>query len=466
MCGIAGGQIDGTAGRVACVALAHRGPDYAATRTWGRITLAHTRLAIRDLHERSHQPLTYGTTTVVYNGELWNAEEVRRELREERGLAFHTTGDTEVFAAALDAWGSHALTRLDGMWVIAWYDEADGDLRLATDRYGEVPVHVGQLDGRFVFASEVKALVAMGVTPSATRQLGPGELVTLRGVTPEHGHWSRIEPGPWLTDLPTAADAVAKTLDAAVARRTVSDVPVACLLSGGLDSAATLAMLVERLPEVCAYTAVYDRRSPDLRAARVVAEHLGVELVEVEVPEPTADGLAATVAQIEMPHKAQVEIGWACLALADALRADGVKVVYSGEGSDELWGSYGFSYHGIKADGWYGHRRKLFLGQYRKNFARVNKVFLARGVEPRMPFLDDALVQLALSLPVEAVRDGRRPKAVLERAVAERLPGAILRRAKLAFQDAAGLKAACASAVADPLKFYRAEYRSRYGGAQ
>src|SRR5690606_20503727 len=101
---------------------------------------------------------------------------------------------------------------------------------------------------------------------------------------------------------------------------------------------------------------------------------------------------------IEQPFKAQIEIGWACLHLARQIAADGYRVTYSGEGSDELWASYGFAYHGIQQHGWYDYRRDLFLDQARKNFVRCNKIFMAASVECRLPFLSTPLVEYALSL--------------------------------------------------------------------
>ena len=158
-----------------------------------------------------------------------------------------------------------------------------------------------------------------------------------------------------------------------------------------------------------------------------------------------------------------MEVGWPCLALAERMRADGFKVTFSGEGSDELWASYGFAYHAFaRGADWHTYRRDLFLGQHRKNFARVNKVFMAHGVEARLPFLSPNLVEYALGLPREAVQDGRsKPKAVLQRAamIGNTVPTVVANRPKVAFQDALGVKAAAAEAVKDPRRFYAAEFR-------
>jgi asparagine synthase (glutamine-hydrolysing) len=250
-----------------------------------------------------------------------------------------------------------------------------------------------------------------------------------------------------------------------VREREIADVPVCTLLSGGIDSAAVAHHLAASFPQLVAYIAVYDKQSRDLRCAREVAEMCGVELVEVPVEVPSADDLARVVGVIEMPHKAQIEIGWACLALARRMHADGFKVTFSGEGSDELWASYGFAYHALKTQNWHTYRRDLFTGQHRKNFARCNKIFMAHSIECRLPYLNTNLVEYAISLDRNAVQDGKsKPKAVIQEAYAGLLPKSITARPKLAFQDGMGIKRQIAQVLPDPARFYRAEYRTAFRG--
>jgi asparagine synthase (glutamine-hydrolysing) len=432
--------------------LAHRGPDAAGTAAVGEIVLGHTRLAILDLDPRSNQPFCRGQTILTYNGELWNYRELRAEL-EALGERFSTTGDTEVVAAALDRWGPQALPRFNGMFALGW--TRDGStLHLARDRFGEIPLHFGRR-WPFAFASERKALMAMGVPGSAIDDVRPGERLE---IMPEG-----IRRVTWY-DLPTAAsresrgDASQKlrqNLEASCAERSIADVPVCTLLSGGIDSAVITHLLAREIPGLVAYTAVMNRKSPDLRAARQIASYLGVRLVEVPIPIPRHKDLATVVRHIEMPHKAQVEIGWACLVLARAIQRDGFKVTFTGEGSDELWASYGFAYHALKTQDWHAYRKTLFLSQGRKNFARCNKVFMSHGIECRLPFLNPALVEHAISLPRQAVQNGpTRPKAVLQEAFLGDLPSFVTQRAKLAFQDGLGLKQAIARNLPDPQRFY------------
>ncbi|MGH3429711.1 MAG: asparagine synthase-related protein, partial [Mycobacteriales bacterium] len=277
--------------------------------------------------------------------------------------------------------------------------------------------------------------------------------------------WYDPATRPIADDFETAAGRIRQLVAAGSTERTISDVPVCTLLSGGIDSSAVLVDLLKAIPDITAYAAVMDPRSPDLKAARRLASELGVRLVEVRVPSPTADDLAAVVATIEMPFKAQVEIGWACIHLADAMHRDGFKVTFSGEGSDELWASYGFAYHALKTEGWHQYRKDLILDQGRKNFARCNKIFMAYSVECRLPFLHTPLVEYALSLRRESVQKKARPKAVMQEAYRGVLPDEIVKRQKLAFQDGMKMKAAAARAVADPKSFYSAEFRRLSAGS-
>jgi len=458
VCGIAGGFGDINE-RVTLAALRHRGPDAEGVKLIAGVTLVHTRLAVIDLDSRSDQPFTYGHTTITYSGEMWNYEALRGAL-EHDGCSFGTSGDTEVMAALLDRRGEAGLADIQGMFAVAWVrDDEGGIIRLARDRHGETPLHLSLTIPR-LFASEKKTLMAMGVPRGAVAWVPPGHVVELR----EDGSarpraWYKMPLGRSDDDLDTASERVITLIAEGARERTVADAPVCALISGGIDS--TLVALHAGVD--VGYVAVRDPRSPDLRVARVVAEAYEMELREVVVPAPSAADAAGVVEAIEMPHKAQVEIGWACLHLAERIAADGYKVVLSGEGSDELWASYGMSYHGVKKDGWFEYRRKLFRAQHRKNFARCNKVFMAKGVECRLPFLNTGLVEYALSLPEASVRRGGRLKAVLEVASWGDVPEAVLTRGKLAFQDGMGIKEDFGRAVSNPAAFYRAEHNRIYG---
>lgn len=461
MCGIAGGVgVSEKQTWAALDAMAHRGPDAQEVEMFGPVGLGHARLSIIDPgNDTANQPMKRGHVWLSYNGELWNHAALRANL-ESKGRAFTTQCDTEVVAHALDEWGEDALLRFEGMFGLAWWDGES--LRLARDRFGEVPLHYARTRSGWAFASELRGIEQLGAKGASAVDVGPGEMVQLHPTTTKRRYYDPpCDPQP--ITMAQGAPKVRAMLEASMVERSMADVPVCCLLSGGIDSALVAAMAVKQFPDLVAYTAVYNDRSRDVRCARAVAEHLGIRLIEVAVPAPTADDLAGVVEMIELPFKAQVEIGWACSFLAKRMRADGFKVTYSGEGSDELWASYGFAYHGLKTTGWHPYRKGLFMTQARKNFIRCNKVFMRASVECRLPFLNRGLVELALSLPQDAVQVGKgRPKAVLQDAVRDMLPADVVDRPKVAFQDGMGLKEACATAVANPKRFYGAVYANRF----
>lgn len=467
MCGIiaAAAPCDLAAG---LAALAHRGPDATAVALVDGISLGHARLAIQDPLSRSDQPFTDGPVTIAYNGELFNGPAVRVAVDAAcPGRTWSTTGDTETLAAALAVLGpAAALPLLDGMFAVAWADtRTPGTLFLARDRHGEVPLHVHRA-APMMAASELKAFRASGRRCGlAIADVQPGTWWAIRGGYAEVTVFHRLRAHPAGQSLDTAAPELAAHLARAVDRRVIADVPVCSLLSGGIDSAIIALELTRHHPDLVCYTARMDPRSADLRATRVAAEAIGARLVEVDIPAPSADDLARVVRQIEMPYKAQVEIGWACLQLAARISGDGFKVTYSGEGSDELWASYGFSWHGLQKTDWHTYRRDLIAAQAVRNFPRVNKSFMAHGVEARLPFLDPDVVRFALSLPEHAVQVGfgtTRSKTVLRRAYDGRLPDMLLRRPKTGFQEGLGIRQVITAGLPDPARFYRAEHRRLY----
>lgn len=459
MCGIVGGYSDRVAQGVA--ALRHRGPDCQDMVAIGGATLGHTRLSIIDIGSRSDQPFRYGDITLVFNGEIWNYKSLKTDL-EKLGDRFTTLGDTEVLAAAINRWGTDALQKLDGMFACAWvYDGSQ--IFLARDKYGEIPLHIAK-QKPFLFASEIKALLAMEAYPMSVTDIPPGSyaIASKKGIQ-LHQYYD-IPMVKRDASLSQSSRELIPLVSSGVAERSISDVPVCTLLSGGIDSACVAYHLKKQIPGIVAYTAVFNPKSRDLRCAREVARALGMDLIEVKIPMPTADDLSSVIGAIEMDYKAQVEIGWACLKLAERMQSDGFRVTFSGEGSDELWASYGFAYHALKTQDWHQYRKNLFLSQSRKNFVRCNKIFMAHSIECRLPFLHFPLVEYAISLPRSAVQDGKsKPKAIIQNAYKGILPDSVASRPKVAFQDGLGLKEAISRSLVNPKAFYSSEFRKIYG---
>lgn len=468
MCGIVG-QFISVASNIETIKnavdlMAHRGPDANGVFLDAGVIFGHTRLSIIDISNRSNQPFTYGETTISFNGEIWNHVELRKELQF-LGLRFRTKSDTEVVAAVLDKYGSQGLNKLRGMFAIAWKRAEEKRFFLARDIFGEIPIHFIP-KYPFQFCSELKILKKICRNFSTSISVPPGSFIEVEKSRYSVRKYSEPVLSKSRAQIKEAGEKTCKFLAASVNERTISDVPICTLLSGGIDSSIITYLLSMGNLGLVAYTAVYNEKSNDLKYARKLAKILGIELREVKIPKPSKKDLVKIIEIIEMPYKAQIEIGWICYWLAKKIREDGFKVVFSGEGSDELLASYAFSYYSLKTQDFQQYRKDLFLTQERKNFCRTNKIFMHFGVESRLPFLNKELVEFLLSLPVEIVRDGKNLKNILSTAFCSTpIPQEILYRPKVAFQDGAGIKEDIQELFGgkqQAMSFYRGEYKRLY----
>lgn len=461
MCGIAGSfraewDVDRALDKIA-----HRGPDGRGVAEARDAVFGHVRLAIQDPHPRSAQPFVYDRITLAFVGEIWNWHEVREELVD-AGYPFRTEGDTEVVAAALNRWGpSGGLQRLEGMFAMAWADSLPSrstGVFLARDRFGKVPLYAIQetdrLGGGVRWSSERKAF---------NREAAFAEPV------PPGCVWPVLErPLPYYNLSPAPSrlgdpEGVRMRLARGVRDRLQADVPVCCLISGGLDSSAVLALVKEQKPDVVAYTAAYSEESPDLETSRRLCAHLKIPLREVWIDPPDMDALRRAVYAIEVTSKTQVEIATLCLPLAARIREDGFRVCLSGEGADELFGGYGtLARRATDDDRWRRERMEFLAKMGRSDFMRVNKAFMAHGVECRTPFLHRPLVERVLSLGVKQCPPGKK---LLKRAVEDIVPQWVTSRKKLTFQGAAGVADHCDQMLrGTQRKTYNALARELFGG--
>jgi len=370
MCGIAGvirfdgGQVDPALLRAMADRLAHRGPDGEGYFHRGAVGLAHRRLAIIDI-TGSPQPMSTPDERlhVCFNGEIFNY----RELREEIAFPYRTDGDTEVLLAAYAADGADGVRRLRGQFAYALFDEAEQVVTLFRDRVGVLPLYYHSDGRRLVFASEVKALepampgglsvdtaslddyltrraVAAPFTLfSGVRKLLPGH--TLRVDTSGHvetrAYWTLPDPSDTVDLQPDeAVDAVGAALDAAVADALVADVPVGAYLSGGVDSSlivATATRLRGGAP-VETFAAGFGAPTDELHHARRVAEHVGSNHHEVTLrPGDFSSAWQELSWFRDAPLSEPADVAVWSLATEARKR---VKVVLSGEGSDELFAGY------------------------------------------------------------------------------------------------------------------------------
>jgi asparagine synthase (glutamine-hydrolysing) len=373
MCGIAGTyqQVDGQAaaekmGRC----LDHRGPDEAGAYSYSDdrldVHFAHRRLSIIDL-QHGQQPLVKSPFVLCYNGELYNYREIRADLAA-GGSVFTTSSDTEVVLEAWRRWGPRCLKRFRGMFAFALLDQHTGSLFLARDQFGIKPLHYIHRKDGVVFASEIKALVAvfgselqistLGLVASMLYYWVPDQMCSLRGI-------DRLPPGTWSEFRPDGTHHVERYWDVAeeaaaaqdcrwdlrevlkdsVNAHLVADVPVSSFLSGGLDSSIVTVLAKQANPQVDAYTITFraqDRRleamPDDAVYARKIARRYGIELHEIELTPDVVELLPKMVGVLDEPIGDPAAIN--TLLMSEAARAAGVKVILSGMGADELFGGY------------------------------------------------------------------------------------------------------------------------------
>jgi len=366
MCGICGYVGPGRETTLAAMAatLAHRGPDGAGRFVGEGIGLAHRRLAIIDL-EGGAQPMTDAAGNVlVFNGEIYNFLELRREL-EGLGRRFVTRSDTEVLLGAYRQWGQACLSRLRGMFAFALWDTERRELFVARDRVGIKPLYYAAVGGVFYFASEAKALLEI---PGFRRRLNrtalplyltfrytPGEQTLFDGIR-------KLLPGHALTVAADGSLAVSQywslhfapdegpsaaqwqerfwgTFEEAVRLRMISDVPLGAYLSGGLDSSLLVAAMSELSSSpVDAFSVGFrDRRFNELPHAAVVARHFGCRHHVLHAEEEAAELLDPVVYHLDEPLGDLAAIPTFLMARQTKPQ---VSVVLSGEGADELLAGY------------------------------------------------------------------------------------------------------------------------------
>lgn len=376
MCGILGWIESSSSDRLSAFraaldTLAHRGPDDSGVYEAGPVLFGHRRLSIIDLTENGHQPMLDPASgaVVVFNGEIYNYLELRREL-ENSGVEFRTDSDTEVLLHAYLRWGSEALRKFNGMWSLAIWQPASNKVFVARDRFGVKPFYYIHQSGRFAFASEPKALLQLFPekrTPNdlaVYRFLAEGKLYTdaqsfyqdiavlpaaccaeydlASGRLIQQRYWDYPDhTDPWPGDWPEAVEAFTSLFDDAVSLRMRSDVPVGVTLSGGLDSTAVIASAMRSQgPERVCLTSVYGERDRgEARWAETALRPYGMVPVQVEAPKHGwLDTLNAISWHMDAPgYSPAVYPLWHLMREA---RRRGVYVLLEGQGADEALGGY------------------------------------------------------------------------------------------------------------------------------
>ena len=429
----------------------HRGPDWSGVFSNDKAIMAHERLAIVD-PASGKQPLFTEDRSLVLaaNGEIYNHRVLRKQF--EGKYQFQTESDCEVILALYKEKGVHFLDEMNGIFGFAIYDVAKDEYFIARDHMGIIPLYIGwDQNGTFYVASELKALEGHC---SKIQLFPPGHYMSSKDgkfVQWYKREWTDFDA---VKDNETSIEEIKIALEAAVHRQLMSDVPYGVLLSGGLDSSITSAIAkkyaqkrIESGDTVDAWYpqlhsfAVGLEGSPDLAAAQVVADHLGT--IHHEIKFTIQEGLDAVrdvIYNIETYDVTTIRASTPMYLMARVIKSMGIKMVLSGEGSDELFGGYLYFHKAPNAREFHEETVRKLSKLHMYDCLRANKSLAAWGIEGRVPFLDKEFMDVAMRInPQDKMINGERmEKWVLRKAFEDMLPASVAWRQKEQFSDGVG----------------------------
>lgn len=428
----------------------HRGPDWSGIYCGDNAVMAHERLAIVD-PTSGGQPLYNRdrTNVLAVNGEIYNHEELRLACPE---YDFQTQSDCEVILSLYEQKGINFLDDLNGIFAFALHDSKNNSYLIARDHMGIIPLYMGwDRSGNFYVASELKSLEG---TCSKIETFPPGHyLSSIEGeVKPWYKRdWSEYDA---VKDNETSIDDLRQALEDAVHRQLMSDVPYGVLLSGGLDSSVVsavakkyAAMRVEEHDQEKAWWprlhsfAVGLEGSPDLAAARKVADHIGTVHHEILFTiQEGLDALQDVIYHLETYDVTTVRASTPMYLMARAIKAMGIKMVLSGEGADEIFGGYLYFHKAPNAQAFHEETIRKLGKLHLYDCLRANKSLAAWGIEGRVPFLDKEFMDVAMRLNPEdkLITSERMEKWVVRKAFEDYLPESVAWRQKEQFSDGVG----------------------------
>jgi asparagine synthase (glutamine-hydrolysing) len=366
-----------------CTVQTHRGPDDTGVVSLGNVCLGAVRLSIIDLSEAGHMPMTdeNGRWWIVYNGEVYNFKELRQELSQ-CGHIFRSQTDTEVVLHAFREWGERCLERFVGMFAFAVYDRHTETLTLVRDRFGIKPLYYMHMGSHLLFSSEMKALTQARAHLRLDKQsliewflyrnvdvlspatlfedilaVLPGQLVTIRsGDVVTRDYYTpnlHVDKGRYQSFASASPDTVVADIEAALQQgiydRLVSDVPVGTLCSGGLDSSLVTAMAAQHTQQLTAFhVSVSGYAALDEKAhAEALTRDLGIPLISYALTGETyRRELPRAIYMSDLPLSYPNSVAY--FLICQVARANGVIVLLSGEGADELFGGYAWRYRNLR----------------------------------------------------------------------------------------------------------------------
>ncbi|MGD1929710.1 MAG: asparagine synthase B [Leptolyngbyaceae cyanobacterium] len=406
--------------------LVHRGPDDTGVIQESNWALGHQRLSIVDV-KGGHQPMQAASKRLysVCNGEIYNFQDLRS--RHFSDYSFRTAADSEVLLPLFQTFGKDLSQYLDGMFSFVVSD--DNEWLAGRDRIGIKPLYYGTTGDSIFFASELKALINCAET---IHEFPNGYYYhSQAGLVP---YYQLPEVTNFQQDVETILIDIQQTLAKSVQKRLMSDVPVGVFLSGGLDSSIIAALMKQQVSELHSF-AVGLPHSPDLKAARLVAEHLGTTHHEYVYSEAEMQAvLPEVIYYLESYDPALVRSAIPCYIVSQ-LASQHVKVVLSGEGADELFA--GYSYFADYDDPAALHEESVAIlqGLHNLNLQRVDRMTMAHSLEGRVPFLDVDFIECCLQIDpqLKLYSTFGSEKWLLRKAFEDLLPKEIVWRDKMEF---------------------------------
>lgn len=431
--------------------LRHRGPDWSGIYCGDKAIIAHERLSIVD-PESGGQPLYSKDRKLILgvNGEIYNHREIREQTKDK--YEYQTGSDCEVILALYQEKGVDFLDDLNGIFAFALYDEENDAYLIGRDHIGIIPLYMGwDKHGNFYVGSELKSLE--GVC-SKIQEFPPASYLYSKD-----GEIKRWWNRNWtdydnVKDSTTTVEELKKAMEAAVHRQLMSDVPYGVLLSGGLDSSVTSALAkkyagkrVEDHDEKDAWWpqlhsfVIGLEGSPDLAAAKKVADHIGT--IHHEIHYTIQEGLDAirdVIYHIETYDVTTIRASTPMYMLARVIKSMGIKMVLTGEGADEIFGGYLYFHKAPNAEEFHKETLRKISKLNLYDCLRANKSLAAWGVEGRVPFLDKEFIDVAMGMnPKDKMAgNGKMEKWVVRKAFEDLLPESVAWRQKEQFSDGVG----------------------------
>lgn len=455
----------------------HRGPDWSGIYVNNEAILVHERLSIVDV-ENGAQPLMSadGRLALAVNGEIYNHRELEKNLN--LPYDFQTKSDCEIINALYLEKGNDFLDELNGIYAFILYDNKDHSYLIARDHIGIIPLYYGYDEmGIFYVASEMKALKKRC---TQIKTFPPGHYYSSKTKLFTRHYQRDWETYDAVKNNVTDKKQLKTALENAVHRQLMSDVPYGVLLSGGLDS-SIIAAIVRKYaqrrveasdlkeawwPQVHSFS-IGLKNSPDLIAAKKVAEHIGsIHHEFVYTIQEGLDALRDVIYHLETYDITTIRAATPMYLMARKIRSMGVKMVLSGEGADEIFGGYLYFHKAPNAQALHEETVRKLSKLHLFDCLRANKSMAAWGVEARVPFLDKEFIDVAMRLNPEdkLVKERKIEKQVLREIFSDYLPEEILWRQKEQFSDGVGygwidtLKEVAGEQVKD-LELENASYR-------